>query len=164
MRIPAIGLQPWKRNSDGYIHFSDGYVGIGTDTPTEALHVSGWAIANDPVLPQHLATKAYVDTKINFTQEPITISINPSTGVDAGSDAYGFISNQAQSNDWGPFATMSGAARALPQNILYRVVFSLSDGTHTITDGSIFGDFSRLLFGWNNPNKIPSSSPTIPGR
>ncbi|GAA6167887.1 hypothetical protein [Sessilibacter corallicola] len=39
-------------------------VGIGTSTPNSELDVEGNVSANDPALPEHLATKAYVDQQL----------------------------------------------------------------------------------------------------
>ncbi|KZN28466.1 hypothetical protein N480_10250 [Pseudoalteromonas luteoviolacea S2607] len=45
-------------------------VGVGTSTPSDALHVIGNAIADDPLQPSHLVTKRYLDAQIqNITSQ-----------------------------------------------------------------------------------------------
>lgn len=57
----ALNIQNSSGVSSLFVR-DDGNVGIGTTSPTVSLHINGHAIADTPIDPQHLATKAYVDS------------------------------------------------------------------------------------------------------
>jgi len=57
------------KNDPWMVFRSQGYVGIGTKTPTAKLEVKGNIIANAPTADNHVATKAYVDSKVSEINE-----------------------------------------------------------------------------------------------
>lgn len=162
MRIPATGINPWKFNSDGYIYRADGYVGIATDAPTERLHVSGFIRANDPILPVHVATKAYVDNQLGVgpvaTTESFTIFVNGTSG--SNPSPAPILNTQVEANLY-LFKTIAAAVNAIPAHVLHPVKISVADGTYTMLTPNIFGDLSRFTFGWSNPIDITNGSGRI---
>jgi hypothetical protein len=55
------------------IHYNKGRVGIGTDNPSVSLHVNGNIIASTPTADNHVATKAYVDSKTTTQSTEISV-------------------------------------------------------------------------------------------
>lgn len=161
MQLPAVPINPWKSTADGYIYRPDGYVGIGTDSPTEKLHVDGFARADDPVLPVHLATKAYVDNQLGIgpvaTTEAFTIYVDGTNGSDP---TVNVILNTQEESDLYLFKTIPAAIKAIPAHILHPITLSVADGTYAATS-NIFGDLSRFTFGWSEPSDLTNGAGQI---
>jgi hypothetical protein len=102
--------------------------------------------------PQYLTeARAFTALVANrTTQEAITISVNPVTGIDTPHASYPIISTQAEATARGPFKTIHTAAQTLPPNIRHRVVLQVEDGTYTAEDPQVFGDLSRFSFGYGD--------------
>jgi len=57
----ALNIQNSSGVSSLFVR-NDGYIGVGTTSPTVSLYVNGNVVADTPLVANHLATKAYVDS------------------------------------------------------------------------------------------------------
>jgi len=148
LKLPAISVSRWAINDQGDAYRVDGYVGIGTDSPTEKLHVDGNIISNDPALPEHVSTKSYVDEQIASVQVDIdgyaratdeTLSFTVDYNLAGAIEALPFgtvFSSQAQIDGYladagtTAFKYFQDAWNSLPTNVVHNVTFNLAAGVH----------------------------------
>lgn len=79
--IAGISGSNWTISGSN-IYRSSGNVGIGVTNPSVKLHVNGNIIANDPTDSNHVATKEYVDNKVDEFDSSGFLGINFHTVAD----------------------------------------------------------------------------------
>lgn len=84
--------------------------------------------------------------------EGVSIRIDPSSGTD---EAPLYITTQALADAHGPFATIGGFWRALPDTVWFNVQILLADGAHSLTMTDI-AELSR--FHWGQGRMITPTS------
>ncbi len=77
------------------------------------------------------------------TLEHMTIRINSVSGND---NISGAITTQGQANIHGPFATLDGALRSLPDTIMHMITLSFDDGAHNLSTINFAEGTARFNF------------------
>ena len=120
MKLPAISISRWAINAEGNLYREDGYVGIGTDSPTVALDVVGDVKVSGNI----------INDSINTSLDGYQTSLTALARIDSQQTTW----NTTVLKDLDGYATTASVNNSLSQQTTWNTtVLKDLDGYETIT-------------------------------